>query len=92
MEAADAPSGLHLYEGSSGLVLAGRTEDVHGLTVDVWSDPGTAQLRAAFPTLDQWMTISPEPLSRDPGTTQGQAALEREIVATVRLDRGTPAP
>jgi len=91
-ERADAPSGLHLYEGSSGLVRTGRTEVVHGLAVEVSSDPAGAQLSVAVPTLDQWITIAPAPSSRDPAATQAQSALERAIVATVRPAPGTPAP
>ena len=91
-EGADVPSGLHLYEGSSGLVRTGRAEVVHGLAVEVSSDPAGAQLSVAVPTLDQWITIAPAPSSRDRATTQAQSALEHAIVATVRPDPGTPAP
>jgi hypothetical protein len=91
-ESADAPSGLHLYEGTSGLVRTGRTEVVHGLAVEVSSDPATARLSVAFPTLDQWITIAPAPSSRDRATTRGQSALERAILATVQAAPGTPAP
>jgi len=71
---------------------SGAGSAVHGLVIEVSSDPGTAQLSVAVPTLDQWMTVSPALSSRDRATTLGQAALERAIVATVQPDPGTPAP
>ncbi len=48
MEEADAASGLHLYEGSTGLIQGGKPEVVNGLQALVSVDTTTATMTATF--------------------------------------------
>jgi hypothetical protein len=84
MESSDAPSGLHLYEGQAGLISGGSPTVINGLRALVGLDTSNATLTATFPGIDQWITISPAPLSRNPSSTLQQVVLEKEILATVR--------
>jgi hypothetical protein len=79
MESSAAPSGLHLYEGQGGLISGGRLTVINGLRARVELDTSDAALTAVFPEIDQWMTISPDPLSRK----IQPIALEKRILATV---------
>ena len=88
----DVQAGTGLGHGTARDGCGGARSAVHGLAIEVSSDPGTAQASVAVPTLGQWMTVSPAPSSRDRATTLGQAALERAIVTAVQPDPGTPAP
>lgn len=83
LEPSDAPSGLHLYEGQSGLVYGGMSTMINGLHVMVGLDTTTATLTATFPDLDQWLTISPAPPSESASDTMEQVALEKQILSTV---------
>jgi len=85
-EAADAPSGLHLYEGTGGLTSGGSPTRIHGVAARVELDTATAGLTVTFPGLDQWITVGPAPTG-DAATTRGQVQVERQILASVR-----PAP
>jgi len=84
-EASDAPSGLHLYEGQGGLVPGGGPTTVNGIQSLVGLDASTATLTATFPSVDQWITIRPAPPSRTATGTLQQVALEKLILATVKV-------
>jgi hypothetical protein len=84
MESSDAPSGLHLYEGQTGLVSGGSPTVIHGLRALVGLDTSNATLTVTFPGIDQWMTISPAPLPRNPSSRLEQLVLEKQILATVQ--------
>jgi hypothetical protein len=88
-ESDNAPSGLHLYEGQSGLISGGRPMVINGLQAFVALDVSTAMLIATFPGMDQWITISPAPPSRTLSTNPQQVVLERQILATVKLVPGS---
>ena len=83
-ERSDAPSGLHLYEGQAGLISGGNPTVINGLRALVGLDTSNATLTATFPGVDQWITISPAPLSRNPSSQLQQVVLEKQILATVR--------
>jgi hypothetical protein len=85
-EAANALSGLHLYEGSTGLIPGGKPTVINGLRVLVSLDTSNAMMTATFPGVDQWITINPAPTSESRSTLLQQAAIERDILATVDLD------
>lgn len=84
-EAADAPSGLHLYEGHGGLVPAGKHTTINGIQSLVELDTSTATLTATFPSVNQWITISPAPPSGTATSNRQQVALEKLILATVEV-------
>ncbi len=84
-----AASGLHLYEGQAGLISGGRPMVINGLHAFVGLDASTATLTATFPGTDQWITISPAPLAQARSTNLQQVALERQILATVKLAPGS---
>lgn len=86
MESATAASGLHLYEGSTGLIPGGKPAVINGLQALVSVNTSTATMTATFPGVDQWITISPAPLPGTLSTQLRQAALERQILATVKSD------
>ncbi len=86
MELATAASGLHLYEGSTGLLPGGKAEVINGLQALVSLDTATATMTATFPGVDQWITISPAPLSGTPSVGLRQMALETQILAAVKSD------
>ncbi len=85
-EAADAPSGLHLYEGSTGLSPGGTPTVINGLRVFVSLDRSDATMTATFPGVDQWIDIDPAPPSQSGSTLVQQAAIEQHILATVAPD------
>ncbi len=89
MEEADAASGLHLYEGSTGLIPGGKPEVINGLQALVSVDTTTATMTATFPGVDQWITISPAPPPGTPSARLRQLALETQILATVKSDPGS---
>ncbi len=82
-ELSGVPSGLHLYEGQSGLISGGSPMTINGLDVLVSLDTSNATLTATFPSIDQWMTISPAPSAATVTTDLQQVALERQILSTV---------
>jgi hypothetical protein len=84
MESSDAPSGLHLYEGQTGLTSGGSPTVIHGLRALVGLDTSSATLTATFPGVDQWITIGPAPLSKNLASEIQQLVLERQILATVQ--------
>jgi len=89
MESATAASGLHLYEGSTGLIPGGKPEVINGLQALVSVDPSTATVTATFPGVDQWITISPAPPAVTLSTRQGQVVLETQILAAIKSDPGS---
>ena len=92
-ESGTAPSGLHLYEGSTGLLPGGRPTVIDGVRALVTVDASTAMMTASFPAVDQWISISPAPAPGTRSVRSRQAALERKILATVRVDPdGSGAP
>ena len=84
MESSDAPSGLHLYEGQTGLVSGGSPTVIHGLRALVGLDTSSATLTVTFPGFDQWITISPAPLPKNLSIKLQQLVLEKQILATVQ--------
>ena len=46
-------------------------------------------LTATFPGVDQWITISPAPPSRAVSGNRQQIALEKQILATVKVVPGS---
>ncbi len=84
-EGATAPSGLHLYVGSTGLIPGGKPTVINGLQASVSLDTSTATMTATFPGVDQWITISPAPASGSLSTEERQVALETQILATVKM-------
>ncbi len=88
-EAGDAPSGLHLYEGQSGLVPGGTPTTINGIGSLVRLDRSNAVLTATFPGVDQWITIGPAPPSSTASVKEQQVALEKRILATVELVPGS---
>ncbi len=89
MERADVASGLHLYEGSTGLIPGGEPQVINGLQALVSVDATTATVTATFPGVDQWITISPAPPPGTPSARRGQVALETQILETVKSDPGS---
>jgi hypothetical protein len=89
MESANAPSGLHLYEGQTGLISGGRPTTINGVHALVGLDMSNATLTATFPGLDQWITIGPGPTSRSDSGSHQQIALEKRILATVKVVPGS---
>jgi hypothetical protein len=87
-EAGDGPSGLHLYEGESGLSPDGKSELINGLQAVVSLDTSNATLTATFPAINQWVAISPGPQSADASTRLRQVTIEKQILATFRARRG----
>jgi hypothetical protein len=85
-EGATAPSGLHLYVGSTGLIPGGKPAVINGLQASVSLDTSTATMTATFPGVDQWITISPAPASGSLSTQRRQVALETQILATVKMN------
>ena len=88
-ESSDAPSGLHLYEGQTGLISGDRPTMIDGTRALVGQDTSNAMLTATFPGVDQWITIGPAPSSRTAFDNQQQIALEKQILATVKVDPGS---
>ena len=84
LESSDAPSGLHLYEGQTGLISGGTPTVIHGLRALVGLDTSSATLTATFPGIDQWITISSAPLSMSLASRLQQLVLEKQILATVQ--------
>ena len=82
----NAPSGLHLYEGSTGLIPGGKPTVINGLRVLVSVDTSNATATATFPGVDQWITIEPAPRSESRSTLLQQAAIEMDILTTVNLN------
>jgi len=78
----NAPSGLHLYEGHSGLVAGGRPTVINDLHALVSMDTSNETVVATFPSVDQWVTIGPGPQSANTSTRLNQVAIERQILAT----------
>jgi hypothetical protein len=89
MDSGNAPSGLHLYEGQSGLTSSGRPTMIDGIQALVGLDTSNATLTATFPGVDQWITISPAPPSRTVSSNLQQIALEKQILATVKVVPGS---
>jgi hypothetical protein len=86
-EAANAPSGLHLYKGSRGLIPGGTPTVINGLRVLVSRDTSNATMTATFAGVDQWIA-DPAPSSESVSTLRRRAAIEQGILATVTLDPG----
>jgi len=84
-ELSGVPSGLHLYEGQSGLISGGGSMTINGVQAYVSLDASTATMTATFPGVDQWMTINPAPAAGTPSARLQQIALEKEILSTVKL-------
>ena len=84
-EGGDAPSALHLYEGRGGLVPGGKPTMINGIQTFVELDTSTATLTATFPSINQWITISPAPPSGTATSNRRQVALERLILATMEM-------
>jgi hypothetical protein len=84
-ESTDVPSGLHLYEGEAGFDSDGKPTVINDLHAVVLVDASRAIVTATFPSIDQWVTISPGPQSADGPTRQHQVAIERQILATMRV-------
>ena len=89
MESSNAPSGLHLCEGQTGLISGGRPTMIDGTRALVGLDTSNATLTATFPGVDQWITIGPGPSSRTAFGNQQQIALEKQILATVKVVPGS---
>ena len=47
-------------------------------------------MTVTFPGVDQWITISPGPLSANLSTRLYQVAIERQILATFTVDSNVP--
>lgn len=86
MERGNAPSGLHLYEGQAGLISGGRPTLIDGTQAFVGLDASNSTLTATFPRVDQWITISPAPQSRTASSSRQKVALEKQILATVKVE------
>ncbi len=92
-EISSARSGLHLYEGQTGLIPGGTPTVLRGLQALVSLDTANATLTATFPGLDQWIMISPAPPAESPSIHRQQFAVEKEILGTVSVDSEVnPAP
>jgi hypothetical protein len=89
-ESSDAPSGLHLYEGRSGLSPGGQPTTVNGLRAVVSLDTSDATLVANVPAINQWVTISPGPRPARGSTRQQEVAVERRILATLAATSDMP--
>jgi hypothetical protein len=89
-ESSNAPSGLHLYEGQSGLTSGGRPAVINDVRALVSLDTSNATMTATFPGVDQWITISPGPQSANVSTRLDQVAIERQILATFTLASNGP--
>jgi hypothetical protein len=89
MESSNASSGLHLYEGQTGLISGGRPTMIDGIQALVGLDTSNATLTATFPGVDQWITIGPAPSSRTVFGNEQQIALEKQILATVKVFPGS---
>lgn len=89
-ESSDAPSGLHLYEGDSGLTSDGKPTVINDLQAVVSLDTSTATMTASFPAINQWITISPGPQPAEVATRLHQVAIERQILATFASDANAP--
>ena len=85
-ESSNAPSGLHLYEGYTGLIPGGKPAVIHGLQALVSVDASKGTMTATFPGVDQWITIGPAPPSVASSTDLRQIALEKAILSTVQVD------
>jgi hypothetical protein len=83
-----APSAVHLYEGQGGLAPGGSPTIINGARASVGIDHSTATLTVTFPGVDQWITMSPGPLSTSASITSQQVAQEQEILATVTVVPG----
>ena len=88
MESANAPSGLHLYEGETGVIAGGRPTWVNGFQALLELDTSKATVTVTYPGIDQWITIGPAPLSRVPSINRQQVALEKQILATINVTAG----
>lgn len=90
-ESSDAPSGLHLYEGQSGLTPGGQSGMINGLQAVVSLDTSDATLVATVPAINQWVTISPGPLPASRSTRQQDVTIERQILATFTANPDGPS-
>jgi hypothetical protein len=88
LEGGDVSTGLHLYEGQGGLVQGGKPMTINGIRSLVGLDTSTATLTATFPTVNQWITISPAPAAGTATTNLQQVELEKLILATVKVVPG----
>jgi len=88
-ESSNAPSGLHLYEGRTGVISGGSPTMIDGTQAFVGLDTSKATLTITFPGIDQWITISPAPPSRTASGKQQQIVLEKQILATVKVVPGS---
>ena len=88
-ESANEPTGLHLYEGLSGLISGGSPTVINGLQAFVSLDASNATMAATFPGVDQWTTISAAPRARTALSNLQQVALEKQILATVKIVTGS---
>jgi hypothetical protein len=86
LEGENAPSGLHLYEGDAGLIPGGKPTVINGLQALVSSNSSIPTMTATFPGVYQWITISPAPPSNNLSIHLQQVALEKEILATVKVN------
>jgi hypothetical protein len=87
-EAGDAPPGLHLYAGQGGLIPSGKRMTINGVQSLVGLDTSTAALTATFPSVNQWITISPAPPSGTATSNLQRVQLEKLILATVKVVPG----
>ena len=85
-ESSNALSGLHLYEGHTGLIPGGKPTVINGLQALVSLDTSNGTMTATFPGVDQWITMSPTPPSGTLSTHLRQVALEKQILSTVQVD------
>jgi hypothetical protein len=89
MESGNAPSGLHLYEGQTGLISGGKPTMIGGTQALVGLDASKATMTITFPSVDQWITIGPGPSSRTASGNQQQIGLEKQILATIKVVPGS---
>jgi len=64
---------------------------INGIQSLVGLDTSTATLTATFPSVNQWITISPAPPSGTATSNRQQVALEKLILATVKMVPGSGA-
>jgi hypothetical protein len=84
-ESSIAPSGLHLYEGQTGLISGGRPTMIDGTRALVGLDTLRATLTVTIPGVDQWITIGPAPSSSTLYVNTQQIALEKQILKTIKV-------
>ncbi len=84
-EISSAQSALHLYEGQGGLVPGGKSTKINGTQALVLQNQTDATLTATFPSVDQWITVSPAPASKTASGNLQQVSLEKQILATVKV-------